>query len=250
MAVRDFRRWGIRPDKISHLHYSIDGASSTMPVDRATAAFVNGRTAFVFVGALAHRKACDVLLKAFARVRANQSYDGQLPVLVLVGDGPQADRYRSLAAKLQLTGRVLFRGSLPMAAIGSVLGCCQVLVLPSRFDGWGLVLNEGASVGLALIATDKCGAAYHLLEPGLNGFRVRAGSTSSLAAAMQVYARSPHIAALHGVQSLRRYEQFTPDANVARFMNSVRRWLAASERWVPWQDAWSTHLAPPAVAAA
>jgi glycosyltransferase involved in cell wall biosynthesis len=244
LAVRDFRRWGIRPEKISHLYYSIGGVSNTTPADRATAAFANGRTAFVFVGALSHRKACDVLLRAFAQVRASRCSAGQPPVLVLVGDGPQAREYHRLAARLQLAGSVLFRGSLPLAVIGSVLCCCQVLVLPSRFDGWGCALNEGASAGLALVATDQCGAAYHILQPGLNGYRVRAGSPSSLAAAMQVYARSPHVAALHGAQSLLRYDEFTPDANVARFISSVQAWLAASERWARWQDSWSAPSTP------
>ena len=57
----------------------------------------------------------------------------------------------------------------------------DVLVLPSLFDGWGAVLNEGASAGKALISTTECGAAWHLIRHGDNGFRVQAGSEKALA---------------------------------------------------------------------
>jgi glycosyltransferase involved in cell wall biosynthesis len=180
-----------------------------------------------------------VLLQAFAQVCGNGRRDDKGPVLVLVGDGPQAGEYRELAGKLRLDGRILFRGALPSAAIGSVLTCCHVLALPSRFDGWGVVVNEAASAGLALVVSDRCGAAYHVLEPGLNGLRVRAGSISSLAAAMHVYARDPNVAQLHGGHSLARFEQFTPDANAHRFISSIRGWLAGAALWERWHTQWS-----------
>jgi glycosyltransferase involved in cell wall biosynthesis len=239
LATNDFRRWGIRTEKMANLYYSVDGVSPAAISDRATTEFVGGRTAFVFVGSLCRRKASDVLLKAFARLSGNDNRDNNGPVLVMVGDGPQAGEYRELASKLQLTDRVLFRGTLPSAKVGSVLKCGQVLVLPSRFDGWGVVLNEGASAGMALIGTDRCGAAYHILEPGLNGYRVRAGSISSLAASMETYARDPNLARIHGAHSLSRFAQFTPDANAVRLISSVRGWLAGSATWAPWSAAWN-----------
>ncbi len=145
----------------------------------------------------------------------------------------------ALAEKLHLTDRVLFRGALPTDAVGSVLRCGHVLVLPSRFDGWGVVVNEGAAAGLALIATDRVGAAYHILEPGLNGFRVRAGSRASLAAAMRAYARDPALAIEHGLNARSRFQQFTPDAGAAQFEVSIRGWLASSPVWNNWQQMWN-----------
>jgi glycosyltransferase involved in cell wall biosynthesis len=239
LATNDFCRWGIRPEKMANLYYSVDGVAAATPLDEVTMKFVAGRTAFVFVGSLCRRKACDVLLKAFARMCGGDGRDEMEPILVMLGDGPQASDCRRLAAELHVSHRVLFRGSLPPAEVGSVLKCCQVLVLPSRFDGWGVVLNEGASAGLALIATDRCGAAFHILEPGLNGYRVRAGSTSSLAAAMAAYARDPNIARVHGAHSLSRFEQFTPDANAVRLISSVRGWLAGAETWNRWRVQWN-----------
>lgn len=240
LATRDFQRWGVRPEKIAQLYYAVDGVRPDLPTDNITAEFVAGRIAFVFVGSLCHRKACDVLLDAFAQVSGERNG----PALVVVGDGPQAGRYRNLVAKFGLADRVLFRGALPLTAIGSVLKSCQVLILPSRFDGWGVALNEGASAGLALIATDRVGAAYHVLEPGLNGYRVQAGNSGPLAAAMRAYALDPALALLHGEHSRTRFQHFTPDANAVRFISSIRRWLAGAPTWERWSDTWGRENEP------
>jgi glycosyltransferase involved in cell wall biosynthesis len=233
-AARDFIRWGIRRDKIAHLYYAVRGCPATIIPDQQTVDFVGGRTAFVFVGSLCHRKACDVLITAFERL-SSTFLD---TALVIVGDGPRRDECRARVRALGLDNRVLFRGVLPITAIGSVLRCCHAMVLPSRFDGWGVVLNEGASAGLALIASDRVGAAYHLIEPGLNGFVVRPGCAESLAAGLRAYASDSSLATAHGKQSLTRFQHFTPEANAIRLVTSVRGWLASDSRWARWHASW------------
>jgi glycosyltransferase involved in cell wall biosynthesis len=93
---------------------------------------------------------------------------------------------------------------------------CDILVLPSRFDGWGMVLNEAASLGKALIATESCGAAHHLIDAERNGFRVRPGDVAGLADAMSRYCRDPDLARQHGAHSRRVFVQFTPACNAVR----------------------------------
>jgi glycosyltransferase involved in cell wall biosynthesis len=235
LATRDFVRWGVRREKFAHLFYSVRGIPATTQPDTITANFIADRTAFVFVGSLCHRKACDVLLDAFARLKPPTNRTA----LILVGDGPQAASYRQQTIALGLADHVLFRGVVPVTAVGSVLAACDVLVLPSRFDGWGVVLNEGASAGMALITTEKVGAAYHLLEPGLNGFHVAAGSAPSLAAAMRSYAQDAGLAAVHGAHSRALFASFTPERNVERFVIAIRGWLADRPEWSQHHAAWA-----------
>src|SRR5262249_36620557 len=116
---------------------------------------------------------------------------------------------------------VHFRPPVESSAIGAVIERCDVLVLPSRHDGWGMVLNEAASLGKALIATDACGAAHHLIEPGANGFRIRAGSQAELERAMSAYCLAPSLAARHGAESLRRFADFTPERNALRLEEAL-----------------------------
>jgi glycosyltransferase involved in cell wall biosynthesis len=79
-----------------------------------------------------------------------------------------------------------------------------------------MVINEAASLGKALIATDACGAAHHLIVPNVNGFRVPADDHRALAEAMARYCREPGLARRHGEESRRRFLEFTPARNVAR----------------------------------
>lgn len=234
-AERDFVRWGVRRERIAHLYYAVSGAGPVVQHDPVTAKFVAGRTAVVYVGSLSHNKATRVLVRAFARSAA-ESPD---MCLVLVGDGPERGACEHLATELGVANRVLFRGVVPRDEVGAVLQCCHVGVLPSRYDGWGVALNEAASAGLGLIAGDGVGAAWHLVKPGVNGFRVHSGSTDSLAAAMRAYVDCPPLAREHGRQSLELFADFTPQRSVERLQSAVRSWLAAHPQWAAWRDDWA-----------
>ncbi len=67
----------------------------------------------------------------------------------------------------------------------SVYRNAHVVVLPSYREGMGRVLQEGASMGRALIATDVAGCR-EVVESGINGFLVRKGDAQSLANAMEI----------------------------------------------------------------
>ena len=81
-------------------------------------------------------------------------------------------------------------------------------------------------MGLALVATDHVGSAYHLIEPGENGFRVRANSSGALARAMRAYVNDPTLARRHGTRSLKVFTGFTPERNAQRFLDVIHSWLA------------------------
>ena len=129
-----------------------------------------------------------------------------------------------MASRLGLTGSACFMGPVFSDEVSTVLKCAKVLVLPSRYDGWGVVLNEAASMGLALIGSDKAGATHHLIRPGINGFQVRAGSVNSLKSALIAYIHNPNLAETHGKASLVVAKEFTPEMNVQRFTTAIESW--------------------------
>lgn len=61
----------------------------------------------------------------------------------------------------------------------------DALVITSHYEVWGLVVNEALAYGLPVIATDQVGAAPDLIDDGVNGRIVTAGSVSALADAMR-----------------------------------------------------------------
>jgi glycosyltransferase involved in cell wall biosynthesis len=142
---------------------------------------------------------------------------------VLVGKDCNNGGYNRLARTLNLQDQILFRGTVFATNISSVVSLTDVLVLASRYDGWGVVLNEAAATGKALLSTDMCSAAYHLIKEGINGSKVSSGSIGELASKMAKYISNPELAKRHGKASLEIYEDFTPERNVERLMEGIAR---------------------------
>lgn len=225
-ACRDISKWGVRTEKIALLTYSNPMVNLSVDPDSACELFRKSRKAFVFVGSHSQRKGTDVILRAFARVaEATNNW-----VLLLVGPDDSSGYYARTTMDLGIAERVFFRGPVPPLAVASVLKCASVFVLPSRFDGWGVVLNEAARAGMAVVASDQCGAAYHLIEPGENGFRVSAGDVTSLTSAMMAYVNDPTLATVHGVESCRLADDYGPGRNAKRFLAAIASWRAMEDQ--------------------
>jgi glycosyltransferase involved in cell wall biosynthesis len=61
----------------------------------------------------------------------------------------------------------------------------DVVVVPSLYEAWGLVVHEGLAYGLAVITSDQVGSADDLIDVGVNGLVVPARSPEALAEAMR-----------------------------------------------------------------
>lgn len=131
----------------------------------------------LFVGQLIPRKGVDLLLRAFALMR------GPDTKLQLVGEGPAEAALRSLASTLGISGFVEWLGSRHGAEIPALMAHAHVMVLPSREDGWGAVVNESLMVGTPVICSDAGGAAELIRQKWLGGV-FRSGSVEELAALM------------------------------------------------------------------
>ena len=109
--------------------------------------------------------------------------------LRIVGEGELRE---SMAQTLRpVSERVEFVGFKDWDALPGEYARADVLCVPSRYDGWGLVVPEGLATGLPVIATDRMGAALEFVESGRNGWLVRAGDEEALLAAMREAALIP-----------------------------------------------------------
>lgn len=135
------------------------------PANFRPKAYVPGQTVrLLYVGQLVHRKGIDILLEALAQVK-NKAFK-----LHICGKGPEEEALRRLCQKLDLDERVTFAGHLDHDGLERAYREADVFVLPSRFDGWGAVLNEAAAHSLPLIASDKVRSHNQLIEEGKNGY--------------------------------------------------------------------------------
>ena len=134
---------------------------------------------FLFSGSLIARKGVDLLASAFVRL-AREVPNVRLRI---VGNGELRE---SMLQKLApVSERVEFVGFRDWHELPREYAAADVLCVPSRYDGWGLVVPEGLAAGLPVIATDRMGAALEFVRTGRNGWLVPAGDEEALLGAMR-----------------------------------------------------------------
>lgn len=140
---------------------------------------------FLFSGSLIARKGVDLVAGAF--VKLAQEFSNVR--LRIIGGGELRE---SLVRMLRpVSERVEFVGFKDWGELPAEYAAADVLCVPSRYDGWGLVVPEGLAAGLPVIATDRMGAALEFVESGRNGWLIRAGDDEAVLAAMRDAASVP-----------------------------------------------------------
>lgn len=131
--------------------------------DRFTPGPAPERPTVVAAGRMIRQKGFHTLLTAWESIL--RTWEGTLPELVLIGDGPERDRLAARAKRLPASS-VRFTGAVPHAAIPALLARAQVFALPVRTrlgglnpEGLGLVFAEAGSCGLAVLAGASGGTA-------------------------------------------------------------------------------------------
>jgi glycosyltransferase involved in cell wall biosynthesis len=161
---------------------------------------------FLFVGRLVESiKGVEALIRAVARLAGK----GHALHLLLAGEGPDADAYATLSRELGAPVQLL--GNLDHDTLCRVYAATDGLVLPSRSEVWGFVLNEAMEFGQPLIVSEAVGAGPDLVTPGENGFIVPVDDVDALADALRRLL-DPAIRQRFGAASRRRVEDFSPDS--------------------------------------
>ena len=79
----------------------------------------------------------------------------------------------------------------------AIFAAADAFVLPSRHDGWGVVVNEALGAGLPIIVSDRVGAR-DLVQHGGNGFITSVGDIDGLAGALLKLAQSEELRKSYG----------------------------------------------------
>lgn len=137
----------------------------------------SGPLRLLFVGNLIPRKGLHVLLGALARL---PDVDWQLTVVGSAATDPAYSRRLRGRLRPALAGRVAWRGGLADAELAVEMATAHLLVVPSSYEGFGIVYLEGMGFGLPAIAT-TAGAAAELISDGVNGYLVPPGDAAALA---------------------------------------------------------------------
>ena len=147
----------------------------------AGAAPRTARVVAVFAGRHIPEKRVPALVPALAEARR------QIPALrgEIYGDGPDRTKVLRAIAEFGLDGAVEAPGFVDAALLEDALASALCLVLPSRREGYGLVVVEAAARGVpVVVVAGPDNAAVELVEEGVNGAIAAAVDPPELAAAI------------------------------------------------------------------
>ena len=164
------------------------------------------------VGQMIPRKGIDVLLKAA------QKLPDDLAVLII--GGTPTNELLSLKKELKLD-HVYFEEFKVKQELARYYRAAELLVMPTREDIWGLVINEAMSFGLPVVSTDRCVAALELVENDVNGMIVPSDNPDALAAGILHVLESDRKAMRH--QSLLKIQDYTIENMVEAHMRFFKR---------------------------
>ncbi len=136
----------------------------------------------LYFGRIEHEKGIDIMLKSFANVRP------KFPDLKLhiIGEGNYLDYSKKLSKELNINSRTIFYGWKEKQEIQKIMEGCDLCVLPSRIESFGLTIAEAMAAAMPLIST-KAGAIPEILKDGETGTLVPSEDIEALKKAI-IYA--------------------------------------------------------------
>lgn len=123
------------------------------------------------VGSFIHRKGFDVLLESFSGMPETVG-------CYLVGGVPTPE-YLSMVEERSLKN-IHFIDHTSKEELSKYYRAADCLAFPTRYDIWGLVVNEALSRGLPVITTDRCVSGLELIQQGRNGFLIPSENPAAL----------------------------------------------------------------------
>jgi glycosyltransferase involved in cell wall biosynthesis len=213
----------VPPDRVTLIPYVVDNdwwMQKSAQVDRAAvrAAWSAAPDSLVilFCAKLQPWKRPLDLLRAFAKANLSNA------ILVFAGEGPLRSLIESEAASLGEASRVRFLGFANQSQLPAVYTAADLLVLPSEFEPFGLVVNEAMCCGCAVAASDRCGAARDLVAPVDPRLVFPCGDVGALAKILRDAAIDrPYLQSI-GRAGLAHIQTWSPERNIAASTEAIR----------------------------
>jgi glycosyltransferase involved in cell wall biosynthesis len=156
----------------------LEGQYAGSPAPQAPAP---GRPVAVFAGRHIPEKRVPAVVPAIARARE------QVPEIrgEIYGDGPEREQVLDAITAFRLQGCVSAPGFVEQEVLEHALATALCLVLPSRREGYGLVVIESAARGVpSVVVEGPDNAATELVDEGVNGTIAPSAEADDLAAAL------------------------------------------------------------------
>ncbi|WP_089089941.1 glycosyltransferase family 4 protein [Nodularia sp. NIES-3585] len=170
----------------------------------------------LFCGQMIARKGVDLLLQAFEKLIQM----GLAARLLLVGR--EADLPQMLTEVSENTRQYIeYAGFQAPEDLPQFFRQADIFVLPSRYDGWGVVVNQAIGAGLPVICSDAVGAANDLIDQGINGYIFPNGDQATLTQILADYLQNPSAIAMASAASVQKSIMWSAKAGAQNWVETL-----------------------------
>lgn len=186
-----YKSYGIEDDRLFCMPYAVDNAyfqkqvmvaSANREELRRSLNLAPGRPIILYAAKLIDVKRPQDLLAAY-RLLSSDGVQEPNPYLLFVGDGVLRPTLEAEAKQIGWQS-IRFLGFQNQSTLPAMYDLCDVFVLPSSFEPWGLAINEVMNAGKAVVVSDQVGCAPDLVKEGQNGQIYPVGNVKALAEAI------------------------------------------------------------------
>ncbi len=156
------------------------------------------------------------LLRAFAQA------DLAKALLIFAGDGAQREELEKETKERNLSDRVRFLGFTNQSELPSLYVGADLLVLPSDYEPFGLVVNEAMLCGCPVVASDRVGAARDLILPINPSFIYPCGDVAALSVLLQRILSNPAELQRFRASAADRMKTWSPNEYVSATLEALK----------------------------
>jgi glycosyltransferase involved in cell wall biosynthesis len=240
---------GLPAERVTLTPYSVDNdwwMRQSATVDRSAVRASWGASAsdavILFCAKLQPWKRPGDLLRAFATADLSDA------LLVIAGEGPLRAELESQASTLGIAGRVRFLGFMNQSQLPAVYTGADLMVLPSEYEPFAVVVNEAMCCGCPVAASDHVGAARDLVVPVRQEFVYRCGDVAALAALLKDALADRALLASLGRAAIAHMQTWSPDRNIEATFEAIEIAVARKGRraGATFPEGTASHTAPAA----
>jgi glycosyltransferase involved in cell wall biosynthesis len=150
--------------------------------------------------------------------------------LVFAGEGSLRSELEERAKTLGIESRVKFLGFVNQTKLPAVYASADLMVLPSEYEPFGLVVNEAMLCGCPVLASDRVGAVRDLIEDGRTGYVYACGNADELAKTMSRILSHPEKLSEVAREAKKRIENWSYKEAIDNTVEGLQRAIARKQR--------------------
>lgn len=228
-----YLHYGVPEERIFMMPYAVDNTFFRQRVAEArpfreklreALGLEPGRPVILYASKFQKRKRPSDLLEAYIRLSPD-GVEEPAAYLLFIGDGEERAVLEMRVRALGWTS-VKFLGFKNQTELPRYYDLCDVFVLPSEDEPWGLVVNEVMNAGKPVIVSDRVGCGPDLVRCGENGFVFPVGDVEALARCLHDVTVNPELCRRMGEAGLRIISTWNFEADVTGLLQALESTVA------------------------